>query len=110
MLAFKAVGKGSQSVPSIVLDEIDTGVSGRVAEEMAKLMKQMAENQQVIAVTHLPQVAAAADHHLRVSKSSTEQTTVTAVTELQQEERIQELAGMLSGSSISTHQKESESK
>jgi len=101
MLAFKAVGKGSQSVPSIVLDEIDTGVSGRVAEEMAKLMKQMAENQQVIAVTHLPQVAAAADHHLRVSKSSTEQTTVTAVTELQQEERIQELAGMLSGSSIS---------
>jgi len=101
MLAFKAVGKGSQAVSTIVLDEIDTGVSGRVAEEMARLMKQMAENQQVIAVTHLPQVAAAADHHIRVSKSSTEQTTVTSVTELQKQERIQELAGMLSGSNVS---------
>ena len=101
MLAFKAVGTGSQAVPTIVLDEIDTGVSGRVAEEMARLMNQMAENQQVIAVTHLPQVAAAADHHIRVSKSSTEQSTVTSVTELQDQERIQELAGMLSGSNVS---------
>lgn len=101
MLAIKATGQATQPIPVIVLDEIDTGVSGRVAEEMAKLMATMAEQQQVISVTHLPQVAALAAHHIRVSKSSNDSTTSTDVQLLSSAERIQEIAAMLSGSEIS---------
>lgn len=100
MLAFKATGQGSTSIPTIVLDEIDTGVSGKVAEEMAELMHQMAQQQQVISVTHLPQVAASADHHLQVSKRSVDAATRTEVTPLGTAARVQELAGMLSGSVV----------
>ncbi len=100
MLAFKATGQGSTSIPTIVLDEIDTGVSGKVAEEMAELMHQMAQQQQVISVTHLPQVAASADHHLKVSKRSVDAATRTEVTPLGTDARVQELAGMLSGSVV----------
>lgn len=100
MLAVKATGQGSTSIPTIVLDEIDTGVSGKVAEEMAELMHQMAQQQQVISVTHLPQVAALADHHLKVSKRSVEAATRTEVTPLSKDARVQELAGMLSGSVV----------
>jgi DNA repair protein RecN (Recombination protein N) len=100
MLAFKATGKGTDSIPTIVLDEIDTGVSGKVAEEMASLMHSMATNQQVIAVTHLPQVAALADHHLKVSKAAEKGTTCTLVTGLDKDQRVKEIAGMLSGSVV----------
>lgn len=100
MLAFKATGQGSTSIPTIVLDEIDTGVSGKVAEEMAELMHQMAQQQQVISVTHLPQVAASADHHLKVSKRSVDAATRTEVTPLGTDARVQEVAGMLSGSVV----------
>lgn len=100
MLAFKATGQGSNAMPTIVLDEIDTGVSGKVAEEMAQLMHQMAQQQQVISVTHLPQVAALADHHFRVVKTSQAGATRTEVHLLNKDARVQELAGMLSGSVI----------
>ena len=100
MLAFKATGSGAASLPTIVLDEIDTGVSGKVAEEMASLMHSMSSDQQVIAVTHLPQVAALADHHLKVSKTAQNGSTRTIVTGLNNEERIQEIASMLSGSVV----------
>lgn len=101
MLAIKATGKATEPIPTIVLDEIDTGVSGRVAEEMAKLMATMANQQQVIAVTHLPQVAALATHHIRVSKTSDGNTTSTEVKLLSSKERVQEIAAMLSGSEVS---------
>lgn len=100
MLAFKATGTGTASLPTIVLDEIDTGVSGKVAEEMASLMHSMASDQQVIAVTHLPQVAALADHHLKVSKAAEDGSTHTLVTGLDDNQRVQEIAGMLSGSVV----------
>lgn len=87
-------------MPTIVLDEIDTGVSGKVAEEMAQLMQQMAQQQQVISVTHLPQVAALADHHLRVVKTSQAGAARTEVHLLDKDARVHELAGMLSGSVI----------
>ena len=100
MLAFKATGTSTASLPTIVLDEIDTGVSGKVAEEMASLMHSMASDQQVIAVTHLPQVAALADHHLKVSKAAEDGSTRTLVTGLDDKQRVQEIAGMLSGSVV----------
>ena len=100
MLAFKATGSGAASLPTIVLDEIDTGVSGKIAEEMASLMHSMASEQQVIAVTHLPQVAALADHHLKVAKATDNGSTRTLVTSLNDEHRIEEIAGMLSGSVV----------
>lgn len=100
MLAFKATGKGSNALPTIVLDEIDTGVSGKVAEEMARLMHDMATQQQVIAVTHLPQVAAAASRQLKVSKATQGATTRTEVMELDADARVLEIASMLSGSTV----------
>lgn len=100
MLAFKATGTGAASLPTIVLDEIDTGVSGKVAEEMASLMHNMAREQQVIAVTHLPQVAALADHHMKVAKATEQGSTRTLVTALDEAQRVEEIAGMLSGSVV----------
>jgi DNA repair protein RecN (Recombination protein N) len=100
MLAFKATGTGAASLPTIVLDEIDTGVSGKVAEEMASLMHSMASEQQVIAVTHLPQVAALADHHMKVAKVTEHGSTRTLVTALDEAQRVEEIAGMLSGSVV----------
>ena len=100
MLAFKATGTGAASLPTIVLDEIDTGVSGKVAEEMASLMHSMAREQQVIAVTHLPQVAALADHHMKVAKATEQGSTRTLVTALDEAQRVEEIAGMLSGSVV----------
>ena len=102
MLAFKATGTGNACLPSIVLDEIDTGVSGKVAEEMARLMRNMAGNQQVIAVTHLPQVAALADHQLKVTKSTENNRARTQVISLNEDQRIEEIASMLSGSIITS--------
>lgn len=100
MLAIKAVQGNHSPVPTIILDEIDTGVSGHVAECMAKMMREMARGQQVISVTHLPQVAGAADHHLRVSKHTTSDRVNTVVTPLSLSDRVEELASMLSGARI----------
>jgi DNA repair protein RecN (Recombination protein N) len=106
MLAFKAVGHEAVSIPTIILDEIDTGVSGSVASKMAQLMKRIAGHQQVIAVTHLPQVAASADQHLRVEKEEQKNSTRTLVSILDQEVRIMEIASMLSGSQVSAAARE----
>jgi DNA repair protein RecN (Recombination protein N) len=106
MLAFKAVGHDAVSIPTIILDEIDTGVSGNVASKMANLMKRIARHQQVIAVTHLPQVAATAEQHLRVQKEETEGTTRTLVQLLNQDVRVLEIAAMLSGSEVSAAAKD----
>lgn len=100
MLAIKAVQGHHSPAPTIILDEIDTGVSGHVAECMANMMREMAQTQQVISVTHLPQVAGAADHHLRVSKHTTSDRVHTTVAPLDPASRVEEIASMLSGARI----------
>lgn len=100
MLAIKAVQAEHSLASTIILDEIDTGVSGHVAECMAQLMETMSQHQQVIAVTHLPQVAGRADHHLRVSKQDRQSSVHTHVEQLAQAERVTELAAMLSGAQV----------
>lgn len=100
MLALKAAKSKTQSVGTIVLDEIDTGVSGDVANRMAQLMRMMAQNQQVLTVTHLPQVAAQADHHVEISKCNDGNQTRTTLQQLSTNERVSVIAGMLSGAEI----------
>ena len=89
-------------LPTIIFDEIDTGVSGRVAEKMANIMADMGKtDRQVIAITHLPQIAALGTTHYMVSKEETDQGTVSQMTLLEPSERIDEIAKMLSGSDVS---------
>lgn len=102
MLSLKAMISGAVKLPTIIFDEIDTGVSGKVAEMMALIMKDMGQNnRQVISITHLPQIAAMGTTHYRVTKKETSMGTVSEMKELSQDERIQEIAQMLSGSKIS---------
>lgn len=102
MLSLKAMISGSVKLPTIIFDEIDTGVSGRVAEQMAAIMKEMGDaDRQVISITHLPQIAAMGATHYRVSKEERKQGTTSSMVMLSQEERISEIAQMLSGSNIS---------
>lgn len=102
MLSLKAMISKAIGLPTIIFDEIDTGVSGRVAEQMAHIMRDMGEaNRQVICITHLPQIAAAGSTHYKVAKQETEQGTVSTMTQLSDEQRITEIAQMLSGSDVS---------
>ena len=102
MLSLKAMISGAVKLPTIIFDEIDTGVSGKIAEKMAQIMQEMGRTErQVISITHLPQIAALGSHHYRVSKEETKNGTVSHMTELNNEERITEIAQMLSGSDIS---------
>ncbi len=100
MLSIKSVISDSMALPAIIFDEIDTGVSGDIAEKIGNIMKEMSENMQVISITHLPQVAARADYHYKVYKTENEHDTRTGIKKLNQEERIKELATMLSGENI----------
>lgn len=102
MLSLKAMISKAIGLPTIIFDEIDTGVSGRVAEQMAHIMRDMCKaNRQVICITHLPQIAAAGSTHYKVAKQETEQGTVSTMTQLSDEQRITEIAQMLSGSDVS---------
>ena len=102
MLSLKAMISGAVKLPTIIFDEIDTGVSGKIAEKMAQIMQEMGRTErQVISITHLPQIAALGSHHYRVSKEETKNGTVSHMTELTSEERITEIAQMLSGSDVS---------
>ena len=93
---------GAVKLPTIIFDEIDTGVSGKIAEKMAEMMREMGEaNRQVISITHLPQIAALGSHHYRVSKEETTHGTTSHLHELTNEERIREIAQMVSGSDVS---------
>lgn len=101
MLALKAMISGQVKLPTIIFDEIDTGVSGRIAEQMANIMEEMGNNnRQVISITHLPQIAAKGKHHYKVTKSETSDGTKSELTQLSDEQRITEIAQMLSGSNI----------
>jgi len=101
MLSLKAMISGAVKLPTIIFDEIDTGVSGKIAEKMADIMKEMGQTErQVISITHLPQIASKGSHHYRVSKEETAQGTISQMQELSQDERINEIAQMLSGSNV----------
>ena len=100
MLCVKALIAGSTSLPTIIFDEIDTGVSGEVADMMGNIMCEMGKNMQVITITHLPQIAAKGQSHFKVYKYDTENTTQTTIVPLNKEERVMEIARMLSGSSL----------
>ena len=102
MLSLKAMLSGAVSLPTIIFDEIDTGVSGHIAEAMAHIMHDMGkQGRQVISITHLPQIAALGEHHYKVWKEDTATATLSHITYLKQEERIAEIANMLSGSNVS---------
>lgn len=101
MLALKALISTAVKLPTIIFDEIDTGVSGRVAEKMADIMTRMGKaDRQVISITHLPQIAAKGHNHYKVEKHETEEGTTSVMRQLNDEERIDEIAQMLSGSNI----------
>lgn len=102
MLSLKAMISGAVKLPTIIFDEIDTGVSGKIAEKMAQIMVEMGNHErQVLSITHLPQIAAMGSHHYKVSKEEIDEGTISRMTELSQQERIQEIAQMLSGSDVS---------
>lgn len=101
MLSLKAMISGAVKLPTIIFDEIDIGVSGKIAEKMANIMVEMGNHErQVLSITHLPQIAALGSHHYKVLKEETEEGTISRMTELTPEERVQEIAQMLSGSDV----------
>ncbi len=102
MLSLKAMISGAVKLPTIIFDEIDTGVSGKIAEKMADIMQEMGQTErQVISITHLPQIASKGSHHYRVSKEESANGTISQMQELNKDERITEIAQMLSGSDVS---------
>lgn len=102
MLSLKAMISGAVKLPTIIFDEIDTGVSGRIAEKMARIMREMGNNnRQVISITHQPQIAALGNVHYKVSKTDSPRGTVSHMRQLNEDERTIELAQMLSGSDVS---------
>jgi DNA repair protein RecN (Recombination protein N) len=100
MLSIKSILSQNVSLPTIIFDEIDTGVSGEMADKMADIMKQMARNMQVISITHLPQIAARGKNHFKVYKIENNHTVTTQIQKLSADERIVEIARMLSGKDI----------
>lgn len=101
MLAIKSAIASSLAMPAIIFDEIDTGVSGEIADKMGGIMKEMSQNMQVISITHLPQVAAKGNFHFKVYKTDGEKATNTHIRLLSTDERITEIAKMLSGKEVS---------
>ena len=102
MLSLKAMISGAVKLPTIIFDEIDTGVSGKIAERMAEIMCEMGKNErQEISITHLPQIAAMGATHYKVFKEDKDDVTVSTMTMLSAEDRVREIAQMLSGSDIS---------
>ena len=102
MLSLKAMISGAVKLPTIIFDEIDTGVSGKMAEKMAEMMQEMGDHgRQVISITHLPQIAALGTTHYKVEKQETVFGTVSSMHQLTADERVHEIAQMLSGSDVS---------
>jgi DNA repair protein RecN (Recombination protein N) len=100
MLSVKALLSKHTNLPTILFDEIDTGVSGEVSNKMGGIMKTMSENMQVVSITHLPQIAAKGDHHFKVFKEDVGAKTITNVKQLDTNERVNELAEMLGGKDL----------
>ena len=102
MLAFKYVLAKCKKLPVVIFDEIDTGLSGQVAHKMAAMMREMSGFMQVIAISHLPQIASVGDWHFKVYKEDSDIETISRIKLLSKQERIEELAVMMSGSSVSS--------
>lgn len=100
MLSIKSIMAKCMNLPTVIFDEVDTGVSGEIADKMGAMMRSMGSEMQVLAITHLPQVAAKGHSHFKVYKTDNEERTVSHVRMLDTEERVKELAGMLSGSCV----------
>ncbi|MDE6532232.1 MAG: DNA repair protein RecN [Muribaculaceae bacterium] len=100
MLSIKSIMAKCMNLPTVIFDEVDTGVSGEIADKMGAMMKRMGVDMQVVSITHLPQVAARGDSHFKVYKTDEEERTVSHVRQLDYEERVAELAGMLSGTEV----------
>jgi DNA repair protein RecN (Recombination protein N) len=100
MLAIKASISKHRKLPVLILDEIDQGVSGEVGLKIGRILKEMSAEMQLIVITHLPQIAGKSDHHWKVRKYADEITTFTEVVPLEGEDRINELAEMLSGKKL----------
>lgn len=101
MLCLKKIMASSVALPTIIFDEIDTGVSGAIADGMGEMLHEMGKDMQVISITHLPQIASKGSDHLKVQKSGDENATETRISRLSKEQRIDEIAGMLSGKKLS---------
>lgn len=100
MLAIKSILAQYSKLPTLIFDEIDTGVSGEIADKMGEIMKQMSQNMQVISITHLPQIASKGVEHFKVYKEDNGQQTSTQIVKLDYQERVNEIAQMLSGSVV----------
>jgi DNA repair protein RecN (Recombination protein N) len=97
MFALKSLISAFTGLPTIIFDEIDTGISGKIAEQMGKLMKKMGINCQILSITHLPQIAAKGDHHFLVEKEHLLGQTTTNIKQIKKEDRVKEIEQMLSG-------------
>ena len=100
MLAIKAVAAESAYIPTLIFDEIDTGVSGEVASKLGDIMQKMGESLQIVSITHLPQIASKAKNHFFVYKDESEQKTRSCIRQLSHDERVTEIAKMLSNDKI----------
>tara|TARA_Y100001935_G_scaffold105768_1_gene87660 strand:- start:8498 stop:10204 length:1707 start_codon:yes stop_codon:yes gene_type:complete len=101
MLALKSIIAKEQSLPVMIFDEIDTGISGEISEKVGRAMRRLSDYCQIVAITHQPQIASQAHHHYKVAKSEKEDRTTTQIIPLSQEEHIREVAGLMSGAEIS---------
>lgn len=101
MLSIKSLLSSTKGLPTLIFDEIDTGVSGEIADKMGRIMQSMGHHIQLISITHLPQIAGKGAHHYKVFKNDESDQTVTEIKQLNDNERINEIAGMLSGSTVS---------
>ena len=106
MLAMKTIFSREQGITSIIFDEVDTGVSGRVAQAIAEKIAVIGRYSQVLTITHLPQVAAVANHHYFIQKRVIGDRTETSIQQLTDEERVDEVARMLSGDELTDAAKE----
>jgi DNA repair protein RecN (Recombination protein N) len=102
MLAFKTIFIKSQNLSTMIFDEIDTGISGHVAKQIAKKLKAISSTCQVLCISHVPQVVAIASHQLRVKKQEIQHRTIASIKELSFDERVEDIAEMISGESLSS--------
>ena len=105
-LAIQVIASDGNTIPTMIFDEVDSGIGGGVAEMLGRRLKQVGDNCQVLSVTHLPQVASLADHHFRINKISDGKSTKTGVARLGNDERVEELARMLGGVAITAKTRE----
>lgn len=106
MLAIKAALAGKDEIPVLIFDEIDTGISGSTASKVGKLMSELSKKRQIIAITHLPQIAAISDNHFSVSKKDEKEITTAEITIIRGEQKVEEIAKMLSGEKLSENSKD----